>query len=82
MDAITKIIRAKDKYKTLDIPKEFIDKDVKVTFEPVNNEINYNAEEKIKQLNELYELARKKNIKIPKDMDINKLMNDMNNAIL
>ena len=82
MDAITKIIRAKDKYKTLDIPQEFIDKDVKVTFEPVNNEVNYNAEDKIKQLNELYELARKKNIKIPKDMDINKLMNDMNNAIL
>ena len=48
----------------------------------MNNEVDYNAEEKIKQLNELYELARKKNIKIPKDMDINKLMNDMNNAIL
>ena len=82
MDTITKIIRAKDKYNTLDIPKEFIDKDVKVTFEPVNNEVDYNAEEKIKQLDELYELARKKNIKIPEDMDINKLMNDMNNAIL
>lgn len=82
METITKIIRAKDKYKTLDIPEEFINKDVKVTFEPVSNEDKYSAEEKIKQLNELYNLARKKNIKIPKDMDVDKLMNDMNDAIL
>lgn len=76
MDTITKIIRAKDKYKTLDIPKEFIDKDVKVTFEPVNNEINYNAEEKIKQLNDL----RKKtgDVIIPKDLDIDNMIDEMN----
>ena len=76
MDTITKIIRAKDKYKTLDIPKEFIDKDVKVTFEPVNNEVDYNAEEKIKQLNDL----RKKtgDVIIPKDLDIDNMIDEMN----
>ncbi len=49
METITKIIRAKDKYKTLEIPEEYINKDVKVTFEPVSNEDKYSAEEKINQ---------------------------------
>ncbi|MEZ4823589.1 MAG: hypothetical protein R2942_14775 [Ignavibacteria bacterium] len=37
METITKIIRAKDRYKTLEIPKEFVNQDIKVTFEPINN---------------------------------------------
>ena len=76
METITKIIRAKDKYKTLDIPQEYIDKDVKVTFEPVNNEVNYNAEEKIKQLNELRKKTR--DVVIPKDLDIDNMIDEMN----
>lgn len=76
METITKIIRAKDKYKTLDIPQEYIDKDVKVTFEPVNNEANYNAEEKIKQLNELRKKTR--DVVIPKDLDIDNMIDEMN----
>lgn len=83
MDTITKIIRAKDKNKTLDIPKKLRDKDIKVTFEPIYKSIEkYSVEEKIKQLNDLYELARKKNLKIPKDMDIDKMMNEINDAVL
>lgn len=82
METITKIIRAKDKYKSLEIPKEFANKDIKVTFEKIKEEEKYSAEEKIKQLQDLYELARKKNIKIPKNMDIDKLINEMNDASL
>lgn len=76
METITKIIRAKDKYKTLDIPREFVDKDIKVTFEPINNENNYSTEEKIKQLNELR--RKTKDIVIPKDLDIDNMIDEMN----
>ena len=76
METITKIIRAKDKYKTLEIPEEYIDIDVKVTFEPVSNEDKYSAEEKIKQLNELRN--KTKDVIIPKDLDIDNMINEMN----
>lgn len=76
METITKIIRAKDKYKTLDIPKEFVDKDIKVTFEPIKSEDNYSTEEKIKQLNELRK--KTKDIIIPKNLDIDNMIDEMN----
>lgn len=79
METITKIIRAKDKHKTLDIPKELVDKDVKVTFEAINNEEKYSEEETIKQLNELRK--RTKDIKIPKDLDIDNMIDEMNISI-
>ncbi len=82
METVTKIIRAKDKQKTFEIPKEFVDKDIRVTIETLNATRQHTVEENIRQLNELYDLARKKKIEIPKDMDIDKLMNVMNNALL
>ncbi|MEO7355913.1 MAG: hypothetical protein ABIY50_00175 [Ignavibacteria bacterium] len=83
MQTITKIIRAKDKKKSVEIPQGFLDRDIRVTIETVNEtEEKYSIEEKIKELNDLYELARKKNIKIPKDMDIDKMVNEMNDALL
>ncbi|MDQ3020123.1 MAG: hypothetical protein M3R36_06095 [Bacteroidota bacterium] len=76
METITKIIRAKDKYKTLDIPKELVDKDIKVTFEPINNGEKYSVEEMINHLNELRK--KTKDIKIPKDLDIDRMIDKMN----
>lgn len=82
METVTKIIRAKDKQKSFEIPEEFVDKDIRVTIEQLNATRQHTVEENINQLNELYDLARKKKIEIPKDMDIDKLMNEMNNAFL
>jgi len=76
METITKIIRAKDKYKTLDIPKEFVDKDIKVTFESINDEEKYSVVEIINHLNELRK--KTKDIKIPKDLDIDRMIDEMN----
>ncbi len=79
METITKIIRAKDKNKTLSIPKEYRDKDIKVTFEPITKEDKYSVEEKIKQLNELR--IKTKDIKIPEDLDIDDMIDGMNLSI-
>jgi hypothetical protein len=76
METITKIIRAKDKYKTLEIPKEFVNKDVKVTFEPINTKESDSNEEIIIKLNELRQ--KTKNVKIAGDIDIDELIDEMN----
>ena len=76
METITKIIRAKDKYKTLEIPKEFVNNDVKVTFEPINTKESDSNEEIIIQLNELRQ--KTKNVKIAGDIDIDDLIDEMN----
>jgi hypothetical protein len=76
METITKIIRAKDKYKTLEIPKEFVNNDVKVTFEPINTKESDSNEEIIIKLNELRQ--KTKNVKIAGDIDIDDLIDEMN----
>jgi hypothetical protein len=83
MEAITKIIRAKSKNRKIEIPKEFESKDVRVTFEPIiqNSKEQKEIEKNLEEFKKLSKLIRTKNIQIPKDMDINKMMNDMNDAL-
>ncbi|MCB0727909.1 MAG: hypothetical protein KDD00_10620 [Ignavibacteriae bacterium] len=76
METITKIIRAKDRYKTLEIPKEFVNQDIKVTFEPINNPEKNSNEEIIVKLNMLRQKTG--NIKIASDLDVDDMIDEMN----
>jgi len=77
METITKIIRAKDKKKSVEIPEDFLDKDIRVTIETVKEaEGKYSPEEIIKNLNELRKKTQQ--IKIPKDIDIDDMIDEMN----
>ncbi len=75
METITKIIRAKEKKKSVEIPENFLDKDIRVTICTVNEyEGKYSAEEIIKELNELRE--RTKQITFPKNVDIDDMIDE------
>jgi len=77
METITKIIRAKEKKKTVEIPEKFLNKDIRVTIETVNEpERKYSAEEIIKHLNELRKKTQQ--IKIPKNIDVDDMIDEMN----
>lgn len=74
METVTKIIRAKDKLKSFEIPEEFVDKDIRVTIEQLNATREHTVEENIRQLNELREKTTQ--IKIPDNVDIDDLIDD------
>lgn len=84
MRTITKIIRAKEKRKSLEIPSYFLDKDIKVTIETFSgsSDDKNQIEKNLKDFEALKELVKKKKIEIPSDMNIDEIMNEISNGLL
>jgi len=79
METITKIIRAKDKKISIEIPEDFLDKDIKVTIEALSfpsdkSEIEKNLEDFLKKLDELRE--KTKQVTLPENVDIDDLIDE------
>lgn len=65
----------------LDIPKEFYEKEVQVTVSSIEKNI-INENSKIKELEDIFKMADKHKFKIPKNVNIDKLINKMYDDIL
>jgi hypothetical protein len=72
----TTIMNGRDIYRFLDIPREFIDRQILITIEPIEKP---NSKAAI-TLQKLFSDAPK--IKIPKKIKIDSLMKEMNDALL
>ena len=82
MQAIREIITADADTITVRIPEEFREKQVEIIVLPYQ-EISprYPKTDKLKQFDQLVDNAKKRNLKIDKDINIDDLMNEMNNGL-
>lgn len=82
MQAIREIRRIDSGTITLKIPEEFREREVEVIVLPcAERDTKDQTHEKLMQFDRLVENARKRNIRIDKDIDIDAVMNEMNNGL-
>jgi hypothetical protein len=76
MQSFTTIISGKDINKFISIPKEFIDHEIRVTLEPIEDKGDKNVDDLLSLF------TKAKSVKISPDIDIDVLMNEMNDVVL
>jgi hypothetical protein len=78
---IRELIRPQNEQLIINIPEEYIDKEVEVLVFPVppqNREpVQTNISENLAAFRNLMKKAKKSNIKVPKDVDIDDLIDEM-----
>ena len=83
MQAIREIITADADTVTVSIPEEFREKQLEIIILPYPGTLPNNPKtDKLKQFDQLVENAKKRNLRIDKDINIDNLMNEMNNGLL
>ncbi|UCH93093.1 MAG: hypothetical protein JSV88_22790 [Candidatus Aminicenantes bacterium] len=82
MQAIREIITAGADTVTIRIPEEFREKQVEIIVLPYAGTLPNNLKtDKLKQFDQLVENAKKRNLKIDKNINIDDIMNEMNNGL-
>ncbi len=82
MQAIREIRRIDSSTITLRIPEEFREREVEIIVFPcAEKDTGDRTQEKLMRFDRLVENARKRNIRIDKDVDIDAVMNEMNNGL-
>ncbi len=82
---IREIVRPEKEQLVIDIPREYLYKDVEVLVFPINGEhrntSEKNTSKKLLEFEKLMEQAKEANIKVSKDTDIDCLIGQINNDI-
>jgi hypothetical protein len=85
---IREIRRAENEELVIKIPREYIYRDLEILVFPISQDdtelpqaLTQDAAENLKKFRSLVDRAEKSNIRIPKDVDIDDLINEINNDI-
>ncbi len=82
---IRELIRPQNEQLIINIPKEYVDKEVEVLIFPIpkpgNEPFQTNARANLDAFRKIMKKARKANLKVPKDVDIDDLIDEMNDDI-
>ena len=78
---IRELIRPQNEQLVINIPREYINKEVEVLVFPIleqdNEHIQTNVSENLEAFRALMKKAKKSNIKVPKDVDIDDLIDEI-----
>jgi hypothetical protein len=82
---IREIVRPEKEQLVIDIPRDYLFKDVEILVFPINGEARNtngkNTSKKLSEFEKLMEQAKEANIKVSKDIDIDYLIDQINNDI-
>jgi len=82
MEAVREIRHADSNQLTVNIPDEFIEREVEIIVLPYSEKISHNHRtEELMRFDQLVENAKRRAIKIDKHIDIDNLMNEMNDGL-